>query len=312
MWKYIIKRVLLMFFVIFGATFLTFLMMYLAPGDPGLLIAQSRYGTDLTPEQVQWVVKTECLDAPFYIQYLKWLEHTLFLDFGRSLVTGKSVSDEILDRLPATLLLAITSLTISLIISIPLGIYSAKRSGTWKDRAVQTFVLVAKSIPSFYLGPIFILIFSVWLGLLPSYGFSTLSGLILPSLTLALGMCAITTRLLRSSILEVMSQEYVVAARAKGFDEEYIMRKHILKNSLLPLITFAGLQMGYLLGGAVVVETVFSWPGIGKLLADSISLKDFPMIQGCALVIVALFCMVNLVVDILYAYLDPRVRYDAD
>lgn len=310
MWRYVAKRLILVAFVLFGVTLLTFGMMALAPGDPALLIAQARYGTELTPEQVEAIKVAEGLDQEWYVQYYHWLGHLLELDLGRSLITDKSVSQEISDRLPATLMLALSSFLLSLAISIPLGIWCALRKGTWKDRLGLSGVLLAKSIPSFWLGLIFILVFSVWLNLLPSYGYGGIEHLILPSITLALGMVAITTRLMRSSLLEVMNEDYVLNARATGLDESQIMKRHALRNAMLPVLTFAGLQLGFLIGGAVIVETVFSWPGIGKLLVDSISFKDFSMIQGCVLVIALLFCLVTLAVDLLYAVLDPRVRYD--
>jgi len=173
-----------------------------------------------------------------------------------------------------------------------------------------TLILLAKSVPSFWLGLILILVFSVWLDLLPSYGAGGLEHIVLPSIALALGMSAITTRLVRSSLLEVLNEDYVLMARANGLDERQVLRHHALRNAMLPVLTFAGLQMGFLIGGAMVVETVFSWPGVGKLLVDSIMLKDFSMVQGCVLVIAVLFCLITLLIDVLYAVIDPRVRYE--
>ena len=307
---YILKRLAMMGLVLLGVTLLTFFIMYLAPGDPALLIAQARYGADLTPEQVNAITVAEGLDQEWYVQYFHWIGHLIDLDMGRSLVTGEMVSQEIGDRLPATLALAATSLTMSLTISVSVGMWCVLYRGTWKDRLGLTVVLVGKSMPSFWLGLLLILVFSVWLDVLPSYGSGGLEHLVLPSFTLAVGMSAVTTRLMRSSLLEVLNEDYVMMARANGLDERQVLWNHALRNALLPVLTFAGLQLGFLIGGAMVVETVFSWPGVGKLLVDSIALKDFSMVQGCVLVIAVLFCLVTLLIDVLYAFLDPRVRYD--
>lgn len=308
--RYIAKRVSLIGVILFGVTLLTFFLMQISPGDPALLIAEARYGTDLTPDQVEAIKTAEGFDQPWYVQYYRWVEHIVGLDLGRSLITGKAVTQEITDRLPATISLAATSLTLSLSISLTVGTWCALRHGTWKDRMGLTLVLIAKSVPSFWLGLILILVFSVWLNLLPSFGAGDLEHMVLPSLALALGMSAITTRLVRSSLLEVLNEDYVLMARANGLDERQVLKHHALRNAMLPVLTFAGLQMGFLIGGAMVVETVFSWPGVGKLLVDSIMLKDFSMVQGCVLVIAVLFCLITLLIDVLYAVIDPRVHYE--
>ena len=310
MLKYILKRLLLVFVVVLGVTVVTFSAMHLAPGDPAEMIAVARYGEDLTQEEIEWVRATEGLGAPVYIQYLGWLEHVLRLDLGKSLITYEDVLGEILTRFPATLVLAISSLILSLLIALPTGIISAIRKNTIVDNACMTGALLGVSMPNFWLGLLLIWLFALSLGLLPSFGYGGIKHLILPTITLGTSMAAITTRLTRSSMLDVLNQDYIVTAKAKGLDERMILLKHALKNAMLPVITFVGLQLGFLLGGAVIVETIFAWPGIGKLLVDSIYARDFALIQGCVLFIAVIFALANLAVDVLYAYLDPRIRYE--
>lgn len=310
MWNYIAKRLLLISVVIFGVTLVTFSAMYLAPGDPAEVIALARYGQDLSTEQIEAVREAEGLKSPVYIQYLNWLEHVLHLDFGKSLISSDDILEEILLRLPATAELALASLFLSLMIAIPAGILSALKQNTLIDNACVFTSLLGVSIPNFWLGLLLIWLFALTLRMLPSFGYGSLDNLVLPALTLGTSMAAVTTRLTRSSMLDVLKQEYIVAARAKGLDERTILIRHALKNALLPVLTFAGMQLGYLLGGTVIVETIFAWPGIGKLLVDSIFARDFAMVQGCVLFIAVLFSLSNLAVDILYAVLDPRIRYD--
>ncbi|HJH27746.1 MAG TPA: glutathione ABC transporter permease GsiC [Methanophagales archaeon] len=310
MLKYILKRLLLVFVVVLGVTVVTFSAMQSAPGDPAEMIAIARYGEDLTQEEIEWVRVTEGLDAPVYIQYLGWLGHILRLDLGKSLITYEDVLEEIQTRFPATLLLATSSLVLSLLIALPTGIISAVRKNTIVDNACMTGALLGVSMPNFWLGLLLIWLFALSLGLLPSFGYGSIKHLILPTITLGTSMAAITTRLTRSSMLDVLNQDYIVTAKAKGLDEKTILLRHALKNAMLPVITFVGLQLGFLLGGAVIVETIFAWPGIGKLLVDSIYARDFALIQGCVLFIAVIFALANLAVDILYAYLDPRIRYE--
>ncbi|WP_440945053.1 nickel ABC transporter permease [Methanosarcina sp. T3] len=310
MWKYIAKRLAMVSVVIAGVTLVAFSAMYLAPGDPAEVIALARYGDDLSTSQIETLREAEGLDAPVYMQYLVWMGHLLRLDLGKSLVTSEDVLAEILQKLPVTVELAIASLLISLLIALPAGILSALRKNTLLDSSCMFVSLLGVSIPNFWLGLLLIWLFALTLHLFPSYGYGSPKQLVLPALTLGSSMAAVTARLTRASLLEVLGQEYIVAARARGFDERTVLFRHALKNALLPVITFAGMQFGYLLGGAVIVESIFSWPGIGQLLVDSIFARDFSMVQGCVLFIAVLFSLSSLVVDILYAVLDPRIRYD--
>ena len=309
MWRYLVKRILLLVVVVWGITVLTFAMMNLAPGDPAMLIAEARYGTDLTSEQIEMVRAEEGLDSGVITQYGIWMGHLLQGDLGNSPVTGDPVWQEMGERLPATLLLAGFTMLIVLAVVVPLGLLGATRSGRW-DRLVDILAMTGISIPNFWLGLMFILLFSVTLGILPSFGMSGPLSIILPAATLAVPMICMDLRLMRNSMREVMGEEYIYTARMKGLDNWTIVRRHALKNSLLPLLTFAGLQVGFLLGGAVIVETIFSWPGIGKLMVDSIMVKDFALIAGCVLLVGVLYALVNLATDLLYAAIDPRVRYD--
>lgn len=310
MWSYITKRLLLILFVIFGVTLITFSAMYLAPGDPAELIAFARYGQDLSAGQIEAVRAAEGLNSPFYVQYIDWLGHVLRLDFGKSLINSDDILEEILLRLPATAELALASLFLSLLISIPAGILSSLKQNSLLDNTCVFTSLLGVSIPNFWLGLILIWVFALSFRLLPSYGYGSLENLVLPTLTLGTSMAAVTTRLTRASMLEVLNKEYIVTAKAKGLDEKTILLKHALKNALLPVLTFAGMQLGYLLGGTVIVETIFAWPGLGKLLVDSIFARDFAMVQGCVLFIAVLVSLSNLAVDLLYAVLDPRIRYE--
>lgn len=310
MWKYIAKRLAMVSVVIAGVTLVAFSAMYLAPGDPAEVIALARYGDDLSTNQIETLRDAEGLDAPVYMQYLIWMGHLFRLDFGKSLVTSEDVLAEILQKLPATVELAIVSLLVSLLIALPTGVLGALRKNTLLDSSCMFVSLVGVSIPNFWLGLLLIWLFALTLHLFPSFGYGSLEHFVLPALTLGSSMAAVTARLTRASLLEVLGQDYIVAARARGFDERTVLFRHALKNALLPVITFAGMQFGYLLGGAVIVESIFSWPGIGKLLVDSIFARDFSMVQGCVLFIAVLFSLSSLVVDILYAVLDPRIRYD--
>jgi len=313
MFKYIARRLIMLVIVVIGVTLFTFSLMHLAPGDPAELIAAARYGMEnLTEEDIERIRVAEGLESPVFIQYLRWLGHTVRGDFGRSLVTGDTVEDEILLKIPATFQLALVALFVSLLIAIPAGIISAVKQYSPLDYLTMTGALLGVSMPNFWLGLLFILLFSVTLGWFPVYGYGGLRHMILPALTLGTGMAAITARLTRSSMLDVLRQDYIIAARSKGLAEKNIIRTHALKNSFIPVVTIVGLQIGSLLEGTVIVESIFAWPGIGKLLVDSIFARDFSMIQGCVLLFAVLFVIVNLLVDISYIYLDPRIRYEKE
>lgn len=305
--SYIVRKILLAIPVVILATLIVFLMLYLT-GDP---VAQLRppHGS---LEDLQKIRERYGFDKPIFVQYGMFLWNLIHGDLGNSIAqgtTGTSVSSLIVQKLPRTLELMAIGLTISYSLGIPLGIYSALKQNTWKDRSVMVFTLVAYAMPSFWLGILLMLVLSVYLGVLPTEG--TVGGfksIILPALTLGLGNAALTTRMMRSSMLEVTRQDYITQLRSRGIPERDVIFKHALKNAILPVITVIGLDIGWFVSGAVVVETVFSWSGIGMLVTDSITGSDFPTVQGCILVLAFFVILGNLVADILYAFVDPRVR----
>ncbi len=306
--SYVIRKILLAVPVIILATFIVFLMLYLTPGDPVIAVAPPR----ATPEQLDALRAKYGFDQPFIVQYGMFIERLLKGDLGKSVSPGilnVDVGYLLLQRLPRTLQLMGIGLSISYSIGIPLGVYSALRQNSWKDRGVMVFTLVAYAMPSFWLGILLMLLFSVYLGWLQAQGtVGGFSSIVLPALTLGLGNAALTTRMMRSSMLEVQRQDFITQLRSRGLPEREVIFKHALRNAILPVITVIGLDIGWFVAGAVVVETVFSWPGIGMLITSSIANHDFPTVQGCILVLAAFVVLGNLVADILYAFADPRVR----
>ena len=309
MLTYIIRRCGLMFFVLIGVSIITFSLMHIVPGDPAEVIATERYGEEVTIEIIEHVRKELGFDQPVYSQYFAWVQRVLQGDLGYSYRTDRPVLGEILTRLPATLQLALAGMLVSLFIAIPVGIISASKQYSVFDNLSMFGTFLGVSMPNFWLGLLLILFFSLHLGWLPVFGRGGIEYIILPALTLGTGMAAVTARLFRSSLLEVLHQDYIRTARAKGLNEKIVLTRHAVKNAMIPVVTVAGLQFGSLLEGAVIVEVIFAWPGMGRLLIDSIFARDFPVIQGCILFIAVMFVLVNLLVDISYAYLDPKIRY---
>jgi peptide/nickel transport system permease protein len=311
MGAYILKRVAWTAAVVIGVTLLTFFMLFVLPGDPAEMLAISKYGAlDATREAIEAVKIQEGLDRPIPVQYGVWLGRVLSGDLGKSRISGKPVWQEIASRLPATLALAATSLLLSLGIGISLGIIAAVRRNSLWDYFLTGGSLIGVAIPNFWLGLMLILLFGIYLGLLPTFGYGTWRHLILPAFTVGISMAGITARLTRSTVIEVLSQDYIKTARAKGLSSGLILHRHVIKNALIPIMTIAGIQFGYLLEGTVIVEMVFAWPGIGRLLIDAVHNRDFPLIQGCVLYIAFIFCCVNLFLDLSYTYLDPRVSLE--
>lgn len=313
MYRYIGKRLCLLLIVILGVTLLTFTLMHAAPGDMAEMIAISRYGAEnLTTAEVEAIRLSEGLDSPVMVQYFHWLTHMISGDFGNSLITGEPVLEEIMIRLPATLKLSFAALLVSLTIAIPAGVIAASKQHSLMDHLTMSSALIGTSVPNFWLGLLLILLFSVTLGWFPVCGYGSVRYMVLPALTLGAGLAGITTRLTRSSMLEVLNQDYVTTARSKGLSERRIIFKHALKNAFIPIITVIGIQLGHLLGGTVIVESIFAWPGIGKLLVDSIYARDFATVQACALLFAIIFVLINLIVDILYLFLNPKISYQKE
>jgi peptide/nickel transport system permease protein len=311
---YITKRIIIAMAVIFAVSSLTFFMLSVIPGDTAVTIIQKIFVGDPmynpTQQEIETTQKMFKLDQPLWVQYLRWIDRALHGDFGVSYTNKRPVFVEILERLPATAILAISATLLSLLISIPLGVICAIKQNYFIDSVCMAFSTFFIAMPGFWFALILILIFSLKLNLLPVAGYGDFMHLILPTVTLSMGMAAVTMRLTRTSMLEVLRLEYVTTAKSKGLSDKIILLRHVLKNALIPVVTNVGLQMGYLLGGTVIVETIFGWPGIGKLLADSIDVRDIPMIQGGAVFMAIVFSVVNLLVDLSYRFLDPKVRYE--
>jgi peptide/nickel transport system permease protein len=302
--KYILRRLLMMIPVMLGVTFLVYFIISLTPGD----VAANILGVGATEEAIIELTEEMGLDDPIIVQYGRYMGDLLTGDMGTSYSTGKAVSSEIGQRFPNTFKLTISAIFLSVLISIPIGVVSATRQYSIFDNVGMVIALIGISMPSFWTGLILIIIFSLKLGWFPSGGMDGIQSLILPAFTLAIASTASITRTTRSSMLEVIRQDYINTAKAKGVSRKVVIRKHALKNALIPAITVIGLEFGVLLGGAVLTETVFSWPGIGRLMVESIQRKDTPMVLGCIIVFALAFSLVNLLIDILYAYIDPRIK----
>lgn len=301
-----------MLVVLFGASFITFGMMFLTPGDPAYIILDTQMGPGKEPSQaaLQEFRNAHGLNEPFLVQYGRWIWNVLHGDFGVSYWQQNAVSGIIAKRIPQTAELAIAGTIVSLVISLPAGIISAVHKGELPDYISQIAALIGVAMPNFWLAYLLIIVFSLHLDLLPVSGFGTLQHLILPALTLGTGMAAIVTRLTRSAMLEVLDEDYIRTARSKGLRERIIVYKHALRNALIPVVTIVGLQFGYLLNGAVIAEIVFSRPGLGNLLIESIFQRDYPIVRGLVLLIAAMFVMINFLVDVTYRYIDPRIQLE--
>jgi peptide/nickel transport system permease protein len=305
MTKYLLRRVLLIIPVMLGVSVIVFGIMHLTPGDPALLML----GEAAAEEDYAALRERLGLNEPLYVQYGIWISRIVQLDFGRSIRSGRPVLDEISARLPATIELAVLATLLAIAVGVPLGVLSATRPNTAIDHTATVAAFGGLAMPVFWQGLMMILIFSVWLGWLPSSG--RLGGwayYVLPTLTLGTSAIAAITRMTRATMIEALTQDYVRTARSKGISERRVTYRHALQNALIPVVTVIGLQFGGLLSGAVITETIFTWPGIGRLAVDAIRSKDFPVVQGVVLVFAVTYALVNLFVDVLYAYLDPRLR----
>ncbi len=315
MGRYVANRIALAVPVLLGISIVVFLMLKLVPGDPAIALL----GPQAEPKDIEMLRKAWGLDQPVYRQYLTWLGHVLRADLGRSLEERLPVSTLVLTRFKNTAILTFASVLLSCAVGLTAGVLSATRQYSIIDRLTMVLALFGNSMPAFWLGLVLILALSLGLGWFPVSGMYSIRGgegfldllhhLILPAITLGGATTAIVARLTRSSMLEVIRQDYVRTARAKGLFEWRVVLGHALRNALLPVVTVVGLQVGFLLGGAVLTETVFSWPGVGLQLYRAISTRDIPLIQGSVLLIAVTFVFINLLVDVLYAYLDPRIRY---
>ncbi|MEW8234981.1 MAG: nickel ABC transporter permease [Candidatus Thiodiazotropha endolucinida] len=304
MGAFLISRLLSALVVIIGVVCLVFMLIHLVPGDP----VDVMLGESAIPADREALRSSLGLDRPITVQLTDFLKGVAVLDLGDSLHTRQPVSELLASHIPATLELALAALIVTLLTAIPLGILAAVNRGGMGDWGAMGFSMLGLSIPNFWLGPLLILCFSLWLGWTPVSGREGISSLILPAVTLGTGFAAILARMVRSSLLEVLGEDYVRTARAKGLDETRVIWRHAMRNAWLPVITLLGLQLGALLGGAVVTEVVFDWPGIGSLMIESIQKRDYPVVQGCVLFISLAYVLVNTLTDILYGLIDPRIR----
>ena len=305
MYKYIAKRLLMLIPVIIGVSFLVFFIMAMAPGDT----AKAILGEDAPVESLEALREELGLNDPIPVRYVNYMKRMLRGDVGKSYKSGRPVFNEIMERFPATLELSFWGMVFAIVLSIPIGIISATRQYSLTDSVSMIFALLGVATPNFWLGLMLIIVFSLHLGWLPSGGNTDgFASLILPVITLGTGCMANITRTTRSSMLEVIRQDYIRTAKAKGVSKNKVINKHALKNALIPVVTVIGLQFGSLLGGAVLTESVFSWPGIGTYLVNSIKAKDTNAVLGCVIIFSICFSIVNLIVDILYAYIDPRIK----
>lgn len=311
MLRYVLQRLLQSAIVLFGVTVVVFLLLQLVPGDPVRLALGTRYD-QATYEALR---ARSGLDQPLAIQYVQYLSHAVTGDLGVSFRTGQPVTTTVLDRLPATLSLAVTALVLALLVAFPLGVLSGIRRGSIVDHAARVFSQFGVSVPDFWMGIMGILLFTGVLGWLPPAGYVSLTEdpagwaahVILPAATVGLVTASILTRFIRSSVLEVLAEDYIRTADGKGLRRRVLVTRHVLRNAMIPVVTVIAVQLASLLGGVIVVEVLFAWPGLGRLTYDAVEARDYPILQGAVLFVAALFLLVNLLVDLLYARLDPRI-----
>jgi peptide/nickel transport system permease protein len=306
MLRYLVRRLLLTIPVLLGVATLVFALIHLVPGDP----VQSMLGDSASPEEVERLRHTLGLDRPLLAQYQSFLGGLVRGDLGSSIRYGTPVTREIRDRLFRTLQLAVAAMVVAILFAIPLGILAAVYRGTAIDYAAMTAALAGISMPNFWLGPLLAILFAVKLGWLPVSGTGSIWHLVLPAITLGAALSAILARMTRASLLEELRELYVVAARARGLSRMRAVVRHAFRNSLIPVVTIIGLQFGAVLTGTIITETIFSWPGVGRLLIQAINFRDYPLVQGCILFISVTYVLMNLLTDLTYGLLDPRIRYD--
>ena len=306
--RYVLVRIFSIIPLWLGISMLAFVLSNFAPGDPATVIAHRLFDGPPSEEQIVVIRHEFHLDDPMPVRFVRWLSSAVQGDLGISFRTKQPVLKELATHFPATLEIACLALIIALIIALPLGVLSAVRHRSWLDHMSRVGALIGASLPSYWLGYLLILLFAVVLGWLPVAGRETASGAILPSVTLSIGMAATLTRLMRSSLLEVLGEDFIRTARAKGLTEWWVICRHGLRGALIPVLTMTGIAFGHLLGGAVIVEGIFAWQGIGFLLVNSIYDRDYPMIQGFVLFMGLIFTLIGLIVDLLYLWIDPRIR----
>jgi len=305
MFQYVIKRMLVAIPVLFTISTIVFLLIHVIPGDPVDLIVGEQA---LSADRARLAHELH-LDEPLLTQYGRYMSGLVRGDLGESIYDHRSVMDHISAKYGATVLLAVCAMFFAVMVAIPIGVMAAVKKGGFRDQAAMVIALIGISVPNFWLGPVLILIFSVWIGVLPISGRESLTSLILPSITLGAALAAMLSRLTRSSMIEEIKKEYVTAARAKGLSERKVIFKHAFRNALNPVVTIIGLQVGSLLAGTIITEKIFNWPGVGTLLMESIGRRDYPVVQGCILVIAFAYVIINVITDCMYRAVDPRVKF---
>ena len=317
MWSSIFKRILVAIPTLLIISFMIFSLLYITPGDPVLLMLGSGDTQSVSQEQYDAVRAELGLDKPFFERYMDFITGAVTGDLGTSYITGEDVFDTVMMRMPATLILTVASVLVGLLVAVPLGILAAVKHNSIWDSIATFLATIGVSLPKFWFGLVLIIYLSLRLKIFPSQGIAYidrdglgafLSHLFLPAVSLGLGLAATQTRMIRSSMLEVLNQDYIRFAKSKGFKDKIVIIRHAFKNAMIPVVTVLGSEIGALLGGAVVTETIFSWPGVGRLAMNSIARRDYPMIQGNTLILCAIFLLINLFVDIIYAWLNPRIR----
>jgi len=308
---FLARRLITLPLLLVGISIISFLLLNFAPGDAAeITLRRQNSGVTPSPEAAQALRHELGLDDLLPLRYGHWLSNTIRGDLGESYRTGGSITGELFRRLPATLLLTATALAIAVVTGIPLGVMAAVKQRSWLDSACRVLAIIGAAVPSYVMAPVLMLIFAVQLQWLPAVGYGSFQNLILPAIALSFGTMAQLMRLTRSSLLEVLSQDYMRTARAKGLSENSVVWRHGLKNSLLPVVTVLGTSTGYLLGGAVIIETIFGWPGIGQFVVTGISQRDYPVVQGFVLYVAIVFLLVNLAADLSYRWLDPRLHFN--
>ncbi len=305
---YIVRRLLLLIPTLLAISLISFSLIHLAPGDPALVVLRAQGVQQISEENLAQIRQEMGLDDPFLVQFGRWLGRTLQLDLGTSVRTGSPVSELIFTRLPATIELTVVSLILALLIAVPVGIVTAVKQHSLIDHLGRVFAFLGASMPGFWLSLLLIFAFAVKLSWLPALGYGEARHLVLPALALSLSIAPTYARLLRSSMIEVLGQPYIMVARAKGVHEPVVVVHHALRNALIPFVTVFGISLAHLLSGAVVIETIFAWPGVGKLVVDAILTRDFPIVQAFVVIAAMLFVLINLLVDVSYRLLDPRIR----
>ena len=304
--RYVLRRIGLLVPVVLGVVTVVFLIVHLIPGDPvEIMLGEQALAVD------REALRHEMgLDKPIHLQYVAFLKGLVRGDLGQSLHTKQPVLTSIARRLPATIELAAAAMAVALLLAIPLGLLAAYKKDSLVDQGSMVFALLGISMPNFWLGPLLIIVFSLKLGWFPVSGRGSLAHIVLPAITLGTAMAAILTRMTRASMLDVIQSDYITTARAKGVRESLVVLKHAFRNALIPVVTIVGLQIGSLLAGSIITETIFAWPGIGRLTIQAINARDYPLVQGCVLIIALGYVLVNFATDLLYGLIDPRIRYE--